>query len=88
MTFDECQRSLEQIRQKQGTARPLVRVDYAGSIYKGCVAHADSDPGALHEPGSPFGVIVLEDPGLTRSPQTILQIATIPPGSIHDPEEN
>ena len=84
MTFDECQHDLEAIRGRQGTARPVIRVDYGGSCYKGRLARSDSDP--AHRPHAPFGVLVLEEPGLARAPQTILQIASITPGSISSVE--
>ena len=81
MTFDECRREIESIRTKQGTRRPLIRVDYGGSCYRGRLARADSD-GAARYASSPFGVLVIEDPGLARAPETILQIASIAPGAI------
>ena len=85
MTFDECQQALDSIRRKQGTHRPLLRVDYGGSSYKGRLARADSDPEHRPPPGTPFGVLVLEEPGLARRPQTILQIASIAAGAISEP---
>ncbi len=78
MTFEQCQRALINIRRKQGTRYPLVRVDYAGTVYRGRLARADSDPEYRREAASPFGVLVLEPVGLTRGPETILQIADIP----------
>ncbi len=86
MTFDECDRALLPIRSKQGTPRPIIRVDYGGSVFQGRVARTDSDPG--HRPESPYGMIVLEAPGLVHGPQTLLQIASIAPGSIRDVSEN
>lgn len=88
MTFEECRRTIETIRQRQGTTKPVLRVDYGGSIYKGQLARADSDSRGGPPSGSPFGLLVLEEPGLSQSPQTILQIASIAPGSIHDPLDN
>jgi hypothetical protein len=79
MTFEECQHALVSIRRKQGTRYPLVRVDYAGTIYRGRLARADSDPEFRHDTNSPYGVLILEQLGLGRGPQTILQIANIPP---------
>jgi hypothetical protein len=78
MTFDECQQTLVSIRRKQGTRFPLVRVDYGGTIYRGRLARADSDPEFRHDASSPYGVLVLEQLGLGRGPETILQIANIP----------
>jgi hypothetical protein len=86
MTFEECERELTSIRRRQGTRCPLVRVDYGGSMYEGRLARADSDP--EHSQKAPFGVLVLENPGLSRGPQTILQIANIRDGAIRDPGEN
>ncbi|MDB5352932.1 MAG: hypothetical protein JWN86_4179 [Planctomycetota bacterium] len=87
MTFEECQKEVDSLRRKQGTERPLIRVDYGGSIYKGLLARTDSDSES-RTPSSPFGLLVLEEPGLSRRPQTILQIASISSGAIRDPNEN
>lgn len=86
MTFDECHSTLAGIRQRQGTRCPLVRVDYAGRVIRGRVARADSDPeyGPKHEQGSPYGVIILENLGLSPVPETILQIADIPAGALKE----
>jgi hypothetical protein len=78
MTFDQCERTLIAIRRKQGTRYPLVRVEYGGSVYQGRLSRADSDPEFRREGGSPFGVLVLEQLGLARAPETILQITNIP----------
>jgi hypothetical protein len=86
MTFDECRRELDSLRRQQGTTQPLVRVDYGGSCYKGRLARSDSDAG--REASGPFGLLVLEEPGLARGPQTYLQIASIAPGAIRDPGQN
>ena len=83
MTFEECHQQLVSIRRNQGTRCPVIRVDFGGSTFQGRLARADSDPEHVQEPKSPYGVLVLEDPGLGRGPQTILQIASIPPGAIH-----
>jgi hypothetical protein len=77
MTFEHCHSTLVSIRRKQGTRCPLVRVDYAGTIFRGRLSRADSDP-EYRRGDSPFGVLVLENLGLTRTPETILQIANIP----------
>ncbi len=89
MTFEQCQSVLVSIRRKQGTRCPLVRVDCAGNVFRGRVARSDSDPDARtpHDRISPFGVIVLENPGLARSPETILQIAEIPADGVQSIEE-
>jgi hypothetical protein len=85
MTFDQCREHLSAIRRKQGTDRPLIRVDFAGTAYKGRLARTDSDQTYRQ---SPYGVLVLESLGLSRGPDTILQIANIPPGGIRDMNEN
>src|SRR6185437_3256420 len=78
MTFEQCRNALTAIRRKQGTRYPKVRIDYGGTIFRGRLARADSDPEFLHDTKSPYGVLVLEQLGLTRGPETILQIANIP----------
>ena len=83
MTFEQCQSALASIGRKQGTTRPLVRVDYAGSEYRGRVAHSDSEPGFRQNEDSPFGVLVLENPGLGRTPDTFVQIADIPDNGLN-----
>jgi hypothetical protein len=85
MTFDQCHEHLMAIRRRQGTDRPLIRVDFAGAAYRGRLARSDSDQAHRQ---SPFGVLVLESLGLARAPETILQIASIPPDGIRDIHEN
>jgi hypothetical protein len=87
MTFDQCQQALILIRRKQGTRYPLVRIDYGGAVYQGRLARADSDPEYRSASNSPYGVLVLEQLGLTRGPETILQIADIPHGGLKPLEE-
>ena len=82
MTFDECQQDLVAIRRQQGTRYPLIRIDCGGSIYKGRLARTDSDPEHRCGAQDPFGIIVLEEPTRGRSQETVLQIASIPKGSI------
>ncbi len=87
MTFEQCRATLDHIRRNQSTTCPVVRVDYAGKVFKGRVTRSDCDPGARKPNNpSPYGVLVLEDLGLGRGPETILQIANIPPGGIGDPD--
>jgi len=86
MTFEQCQTVLVSIRRQQGTRCPLVRVEYAGTVVRGRLARADSDP-ENRRPGTPFGVLVLESLGLTRGPETILQIANIPADGLHSIDE-
>ena len=83
MTFEKCQSVLGTLRRRQGTRTPLVRVDYGGTVFTGRVARSDSDATARRPDASPYGVLVLETPGLVRGPETILQIANIPDGGIH-----
>jgi len=82
VTFEQCHANLASIRRKQGTRCPAVRVAYNGVIYSGRVKRADSDPESRRSPSSPFGLIVLENLGLVRFPETILQIASIPEDGI------
>jgi len=87
MTFEECQQALVTIRRRQGTRYPLLRVDYGGTVFRGRLARADSDPEFRHGSNSPYGVLVLEQLGLSRGPQTILQIANIPETGLHPLDE-
>jgi hypothetical protein len=84
MTFDECRSVLTTIRRQQGTRCPVIRVDYGGSVFQGRLVRSDSDPehGAKVRP--PFGLLVLEDQGLTRRPELMLQIADLSTGAIRD----
>lgn len=87
MTFEECHANLVNIRRKQGTRFPLVRVDCGGMTYPGRLTRADSDPEFRRNETSPYGVLVLEGLGLTRGPETIVQIANIPEDGIHELED-
>ena len=84
MTMDECQTRLNELRRRQGTPRPMVRVDYAGTVYTGRLSRTDSDLESRPPAGSPFGLLVLEPPGLARCPETVLQIGSIPVGGIRE----
>jgi hypothetical protein len=86
MTFEQCHTNLMAIRQRQGTSCPVVKVAYNGMVYQGRLARTDTDLEARWGSGSPFGVLVLENLGLARSPETILQIAGIPENGIADRE--
>jgi hypothetical protein len=83
MTFEQCHSVLVAIRRKQGTRCPLVKVEYAGSVFRGRLSRSDSDPENRRDSASPFGVLVLESLGLQRGPETILQIASIPENGLH-----
>ncbi len=84
MTLDECRGVLAGIRRRQGTRWPVVRVDADGSVLRGRVIHADSDPDSGHDPLSPFGTITIAPLGLASANETILQIAALALGSISD----
>jgi len=77
MTVEQCHANLSTIRRKQGTRYPLIRVHCAGTSYRGRLSRSDSDPEYRKHPSSPFGILVLESLGLTRGPETIVQIASI-----------
>jgi hypothetical protein len=87
MTVDECHAALVAIRRRQGTRCPLIRVDCGGAAYRGRLVRADSDPEHRATSSSPFGILVLGALGLTRGPETVLQIASIPEGGIRELEE-
>lgn len=86
MTFEKCNSVLSEIRSKQGTRCPLVRVHYAGTVFQGRLARSDSDPDHRRDSNSPYGVLVLQSPGLSRGPEMILQIANIPEGGLKELE--
>jgi hypothetical protein len=88
MTFEECDKLLTEIRHKQGTAMPLIRVDYGGTAYHGRLARADSDLERREARSSPFGVLVLEPIGLAATADTILQIHSIPEDGIAEIHDN
>jgi hypothetical protein len=75
MTYDQCQAVLDEIRRRQGTDRPLVRVVAGAIVVRGRVVRGL--PGR-HNPKSPYGVLIVEQPGLTPGPASFVQIATIP----------
>jgi hypothetical protein len=75
MTYDQCQAVLEEIRRRQGTDRPLVRVVAGGIVVRGRVVRGL--PGRRN-PKSPYGVLVVEQPGLASVPASFVQIANIP----------
>jgi hypothetical protein len=83
MTFEQCHAAVQTLRQKQGTPCPLVRVDYAGTVIRGRLTRSDSDR-KNGERVSPYGILTLEHLGLSRGPETILQIANIPQDGIHE----
>ncbi len=88
MNFDQCHDQLVALRRKQKTRYPLVRIDCGGATYRGRLTRADSDPEYRELSPSPYGILILEGLGLTRSPETILQIANIPSGGIKELEND
>ena len=75
MTYDQCQAVLDEIRRRQGTDRPLVRVVIGGNVVRGRIVRGL--PGRRN-PKSPYAVLVVEHPGLTPGPASFVQIANIP----------
>ncbi|QEH33444.1 hypothetical protein OJF2_19460 [Aquisphaera giovannonii] len=82
MTFEQCQAVLSEIRQHQGTDHPLVQVTCSGAILRGRVLRSDSDRPARPNQDSPFGLLVLQQPGLFPGPLNFIQIASIPSGGL------
>jgi hypothetical protein len=82
MTLDECHQNLVDIRRKQGTRNPRVRIDCGGTVYRGRISRADSDPEHRSRPLAPTGALVLEDLKLGRQSTTIISIDQIQAGSI------
>lgn len=87
MTFDDCRAALAAIRRKQGTRSPILRVDYGGAVFRGRLVRCDSDPEHAGAVKPPYGLLVLEDLGLGRRPEMILQIADLVPGAIREAED-
>ncbi|MHB1561256.1 MAG: hypothetical protein ACYC61_27740 [Isosphaeraceae bacterium] len=75
MTYDRCQAILEELRRMQGTDRPMIRVVAGTLVVRGRVMH---DPWGRRNPASPFGVLIVEQPGLAPGPASLVQIASIP----------
>lgn len=75
MNFERYQAVLDQIRRRQGTDRPLVQVVAGATVVRGRVVRSAS---GRSNPNSPYAVLVLEQPGLTRIPASFVQIASIP----------
>src|SRR5258708_221772 len=84
MTFEQCQAVLEIIRHRQGTDRPLVRVTSSGSIVQGRLSRTDTDRPSHFNLHSPYGLLVLEQPGLVPGPLTFVQIADIPEDGLEE----
>jgi hypothetical protein len=84
MTFDQCQAVLARIRHRQGTDHPLVRVATSGVVVHGRLARTDTDRPPRINFRSPYGLLVLEQPGLVPGPLTFVQIATIPDDGLQE----
>ncbi|MGO9597517.1 MAG: hypothetical protein ACLP7Q_05800 [Isosphaeraceae bacterium] len=84
MTFEQCEAVLAEIRKRQGTDRPLVQVTCSGAVLRGRVTRTDSDRPARSRQQSPYGLLVLEQPGLVPGPHTFVQIASIPENGVAD----
>ncbi len=84
MTFEQCQAILSDIRRHQGTVHPMLQVTCSGTVVRGRLTRTDTDrphPSTHH---SPYGLLVLEQPGLFPGPLTFIQIANIPEGGLHE----
>ena len=84
MTFEQCQAILSEIRQRQGTDHPLVQVTCSGTVVRGRLTRTDTDRRHGSNSQSPFGLLVLEQPGLLAGPLTFVQIANIPENGLHE----
>lgn len=78
MTFEQCKAVLSEIRRRQGTNHPLVQVTCSGTVVRGRLTRTDTDRALGSNPQSPFGLLVLEQPGLLAGPLSFVQIANIP----------
>ena len=78
MTYQQCQAVLSELRRRQGTERPLVQVTCGAAVLRGRVAYSASGLAGRRNPNSPYGVLVLEQMGLSRTPSSVVQIASIP----------
>ena len=84
MTYDQFQAILDEIRRRQGTDRPLVQVVVGAYVVRGRI---DGGAAGRRNPNSPYGVLVLEEMGLTRRPASFVQIANIPDGGLSSLEQ-
>ena len=78
MTFEQCKTTLSEIRHHQGTDHPLVQITCSGSVVRGRLTRSDTDRPPRCNQESPYGLLVLEQPGLVPGPLTFVQIASIP----------
>jgi hypothetical protein len=84
MTFEQCQAILSQIRRRQATEHPLVQVTCSGTVIRGRLTRTDTDRPHGSNPHSPFGLLVLEQPGLLAGPLSFVQIASIPENGLNE----
>ncbi len=84
MTFEQCQAIVNQIRRRQGTDHPIVQVTCSGAVLRGRLNRADTDRPPRSNSMSPYGLLVLEQPGLVPGPLTFVQIASIPEDGLKD----
>jgi hypothetical protein len=84
MTFEQCENVLAEIRKRQGTDHPLVQVTCSGAVLRGRLTRTDSDRSLHSKHQSPYGLLVLEQPGLVPGPLTFVQIASIPENGVAD----
>jgi hypothetical protein len=85
MTAEQFESVLQEIRRRQGTQTPLVQVTTAAATVRGRVTQPDVDRMLRRRnPASPFGVVVLEQPGLVPGPLALVQIADIPDDGVRE----
>jgi hypothetical protein len=78
MTYEQCQAILDEIRRRQGTERPLVQVTCGASVLRGRVRIPANGRAGRRNPKSPYGVLELEEIGLSARPSSFVQVANIP----------
>ena len=76
MAAEQFETALEEIRRRQGTSQPLVRVATAGRTVQGRVVNLVVDR-TDRSPHSPFGMVSIEQPGLVLGPMIHVQVAEI-----------
>lgn len=79
MTLQECRSRLAEIRARQNSAQPRVRVLFRGMSFQGLVVYSDSDRRDAAPARDRYGMLVLEELGLAPGPQLYMQIASIAP---------
>jgi hypothetical protein len=84
MTFEQCQAILSDIRRHQGTEHPMLQVTCSGTVIRGRLSRTDTDRPHPLTHHSPYGLLVLEQPGLFPGPLTFIQIANIPEDGLRE----